>query len=212
MRKLIKLYESDDIDKDLNLTAKKIQEGFMVVFPTETVYGLGTNGLNSYAVKKIFDVKKRSLNKPVSLLVSDINMIKTIALNVSDLEWKLIECFFPGPLTIVLTKQKCVPDILTANNPTVGVRMPDDNIALNLIKKAGIPIATTSANISDEASSLSIEEAINQFGDDVDYYLDNGKSKIGIASTVIKVENNKVRILRQGSITKEEIEKICEVY
>lgn len=212
MRKLIKLYESDDINKDLNLTAKKIQEGFMVVFPTETVYGLGTNGLNSYAVKKIFDVKKRSLNKPVSLLVSDINMIKTIALNVSDLEWQLIECFFPGPLTIVLNKQKCVPDILTANNPTVGVRMPDDNIALNLIKKAGVPIATTSANISDEASSLSIEEAINQFGDDVDYYLDNGKSKMGIASTVIKVENNKVRILRQGSITKEEIEKICEVY
>lgn len=212
MRKLIKLYESNDIDKDLNLTAKKIQEGFMVVFPTETVYGLGTNGLNSYAVKKIFDVKKRSLNKPVSLLVSDINMIKTIALNVSDLEWQLIECFFPGPLTIVLNKRKCVPDILTANNPTVGVRMPDDNIALNLIKKAGVPIATTSANISDEASSLSIEEAINQFGDDVDYYLDNGKSKMGIASTVIKVENNKVRILRQGSITKEEIEKICEVY
>ena len=90
--------------------------------------------------------------------------------------------------------------------------MPDDNIALNLIKKAGVPIATTSANISDEASSLSIEEAINQFGDDVDYYLDNGKSKMGIASTVIKVENNKVRILRRGSITKEELEKICEVY
>lgn len=98
MRKLIKLYESDDIDKDLNLTAKKIQEGFMVVFPTETVYGLGTNGLNSYAVKKIFDVKKHSLNKPVSLLVSDINMIKTIAINVSDLELKLIECFFSRPI------------------------------------------------------------------------------------------------------------------
>lgn len=197
--------------KELKEAAEIIKQGGIVVFPTETVYGIGTNGLNESAIRKLFEVKNRPLNKPISLLVSDIEMIKEYTTNITDLEYKIIEKFFPGPLTIVLKKKNSIPNILTSQGTTVGIRMPDSEIARKLIDLVGVPIATSSANISGNASEIDVQSVIEDLGEKVDCYIDGGKSKIGMGSTVIEVVNNEIKILREGSITKKEIMEKCSI-
>lgn len=199
----------NEINKeDINEAALMIKQGKLVVFPTETVYGIGTNGLNEKAVENLYNVKKRPLNKPINLLISNIKMVDDIAENVSELEYKIMKKFFPGPLTIILNKKSLVPDIVTANGKTVGVRMPANEIALKLIEKAGVPIATPSANISTKPSGTNIEMIKNDFEENVDCYIDGGESKLGVPSTIVRVMNNKIVILRQGSITQDELDKL----
>ncbi len=199
-----------DFSKEINYEklkeiAKDIKNGAVVVFPTETVYGIGTNGLNEKAIKKLYDIKNRPKDKPISLLVSSIDMAKKVTCNITKTEYRIMEKFFPGPLTIVLKKELIVPDILTANTDTVGIRMPDSIIAQKLIEFANIPIATSSANISGMKSGTNIKDIMAELGDYVDYYIDGGKSKIGFGSTVIQIINNKPKILREGSITEEQL-------
>lgn len=196
----------NEIDyKKLQEVADIIKQGGIVVFPTETVYGIGTNGLDSKAITQLYEVKQRPLNKPISLLVSSLKMIEAVTENISDMEYKLMEAFFPGPLTIILKKNKVVPDNLTNNADTVGIRMPDNIIARKLIEYANVPIATPSANISGRSSGTNIQDIIKDFGDKVDYYIDGGPSELGIGSTIVKIEDNKPLILREGSIGEEQI-------
>ena len=195
-------------DKKLQEVANIIRQGGIVVFPTETVYGIGTNGLDSKAISKVYHVKQRPLNKPISLLVSSLEMVKAVTENISDIEYKLMEEFFPGPLTIILKKNKLVPNNLTNNTDTVGIRLPDNIIARKLIEYANVPIATPSANISGRSSGTNIQDIIKDFGDKVDYYIDGGPSKLGIGSTIVKIDGDKPVILRHGSISEEEINKI----
>lgn len=190
--------------------AEIIKKGGIVIFPTETVYGIGANGLDEKAVKKLYDIKQRPLNKPISLLVSDMNMVNEIAQNITELEYKLMENFFPGPLTIVLKKKDIVSDIVTAGQDTVGIRMPSGEIARKLIEYAKVPIATPSANISGKSSGTNLDEIMEDFEGKVDYFIDGGDSKLGIASTIVKVVDGIPYILRQGTITKEQIEEIAE--
>ncbi len=202
--KYINLKDNIDLEK-LKKPAKMIKEGKIVIFPTETVYGIGTNGFKSDSIKKIYEIKKRDFNKPISLLVNSIKMIESVAKNISDLEYALINRFCPGPFTIILKKKEEVPDILTANGDTVGIRMPDSLIAKILIDYSGVPIATPSANISGKPSGTSVDNIMKDFKDSVDCIIDSGESKLGIASTIVKVENEKPIILREGSIKKDEI-------
>lgn len=201
---------TDDNTKNLKIAANIIKKGGIVIFPTETVYGIGTNGLDEEAVKKLYEVKDRTLNKPISLLVSNFDMINQVAKDITEMEYKIMKNFFPGPLTIILNKKSCVPDILTAKGNTVGIRMPDNEIALKLIELSGVPIATPSANISGRPSGIDIEDIKKDFEGKVDLFIDSGKSKIGNGSTIVKVEDNEIKILRQGIITKEQIEDICK--
>ena len=194
-------------DMELKKVAQIIKNGGIVVFPTETVYGIGTNGLDANAIKKLYEVKKRSLSKPISLLVSDIDMIKKVAKNITEAENKIIENFFPGPLTIILKKKKIVPDILTANGDTVGIRIPDNEIARKLIKYAGVPIATPSANISGKSSGINLQDIKKEFKNKVDYYVEDKQISTGVSSTIVKIEKGIPKILREGNITKKEIEK-----
>ena len=191
MQKYIDFRNEIDYEK-LNKAANLIKDGKLVVFPTETVYGIGTNGLDKNAIK-----------------ISDIKMIEKVAKNISDMEYKLMKAFFPGPLTIILNKKDIVPDILTANGSTVGVRMPEGKIARELVKCADVPIAAPSANISGKPSGTNLQDIQKDFEKSVDCFIDGGKSKLGIASTIVKVVNNIPHILRVGSISKEEIEKIA---
>ena len=207
MEKLLNLKNSTDYQK-LRYPAVIIKNGGIVVFPTETVYGIGTNGLDKDAVKRLYNIKKRPLNKPISLLVSDFEMIEKVVKDISELEYKIMKKFFPGPLTIILNKKDIVPDIVTSGGSTVGIRMPEEEITRKLIEYAGVPIAAPSANISGKASGIDLQEIVKEFGDKVNYYIDGGKSKIGIGSTIVKVENNSIKILREGSISKKEIENI----
>lgn len=191
----------------LKQAAELIKQGKIVVFPTETVYGIGTNGLNANAVKKLYEVKKRPINKPISLLVSDIKMVEQIAKDITEIEYKIMEKFFPGPLTIILKKKDIVPNIVTAGQDTVGVRMPSGEIARKLVEIAGVPIAAPSANISGEPSGTNLQEIKKHLKENVDYFIDGGESELGIASTIVQVVNGEITILRQGNITLEQIKK-----
>lgn len=192
----------------LEKAAELIKQGKIVVFPTETVYGIGTNGLDQQAVKKLYEVKQRPLNKPISLLVSNMEMVNKIARDITDIEYKIMEKFFPGPLTIILKKKDIVPDIVTAGKDTVGVRMPSGEIARKLVETAGVPIATPSANITGEPSGTNLQEIKKHFGGKVDFFIDGGISELGLASTIVQVVDGKPVILRQGSITLEQIKEI----
>ncbi len=136
-------------------------------------------------------------------------MIKQVA-EITKEEYKLIEKFFPGPLTLILKKKEIVPDVLTSNKETVGIRMPANEIALKLIEYSKVPLATSSANISGKLNNTNIESIIKEFDKKVDYYIDGGKSKLGIGSTIVEVIDNKPYILREGSITKEQIIKALQ--
>lgn len=207
MEKYLNINNSKDYQK-LRYSAEIIKNGGIVVFPTETVYGIGTNGLDKEAVERLYKIKERPLNKPISLLVSDYEMIEKVVKDINELEYKIMKKFFPGPLTIILNKKDIVPDIVTSGGSTVGIRMPEEEITRKLIEYAGVPIAAPSANISGKASGIDLQEIVKEFGDKVDYYIDGGKSKIGIGSTIVKVENNTIKILREGSISKKEIEDL----
>ena len=191
--------------------AKIIKNGGIVVFPTETVYGIGANGLDENAVKKLYNIKQRPLNKPISLLVSNMDMVNQVAKDITELEYRLMEEFFPGPFTIILKKKEIVPDIVTSNQDTVGIRMPAGEIAKKLVEYANVPIATPSANISGKPSGTNFESVMRDFEGKVDFFIDGGKSELGISSTIVKVIDGVPHILRQGSITKEQIEKIAKV-
>lgn len=167
----------DDIDyTKLKEPAEIIKNGGIVVFPTETVYGIGTNALNANAVRKLYEIKKRPLDKPISLLVSNMEMIEHVAKDITKLEYALIKEFFPGPLTIILKKKDIVPNIVTANQDTIGIRMPIEKTALKLIDYVGSPIATPSANISGKPSGTDIENIMKEFDGKVDYFID-GRTK-----------------------------------
>lgn len=187
-----------------------IKQGKIVIFPTETVYGIGTNGLDENAVRKLYEVKKRPLNKPISLLVSNMEMVNLIAKDITETEYKIMKNFFPGPLTIILKKKKNVPDIVTAGQDTVGVRMPRGDVARKLVELSGVPIAAPSANISGEPSGTNLQEIMKHFEGKVDYCIDGGNSELGLASTIVQVIDDKPMILRQGSITLEQINKILK--
>ena len=193
----------------LEVAGNIIRSGGLVLFPTETVYGLGANGLDEEAVKKIYKAKGRSSDNPLILHICDIEMLGKIAQDISDLEFKLMNAFWPGPFTIILNKTDIVPLTVSGGLNTVGVRMPDNDIAQNLIKYADVPIAAPSANISGRPSGTSIEDIYQELSDKVDCIIDGGRTNIGVESTVVRVIDGVVHILRPGKITVEEITKVA---
>ena len=208
--KIIDLKDNSNYEQ-LKGCADAINNGELVIFPTETVYGIGANGLDEAAISKIFIAKGRKTDNPLILHISNMNMVNDIADNISDTEYKLMNTFWPGPLTIILNKKECVPNIATGNLNTVGVRMPSNKIARKLIEYSNVPIAAPSANISGRPSGTTIEDIIDELGEKVAYIINGGESKIGVESTVIRVIDNKIHILRPGFITKNDLEEISEV-
>ena len=191
--------------------AEYIKQGKLVLFPTETVYGIGANGLDAPAVKNIFIAKGRKQDNPLILHVSSIDMVERIAKDINDIEYELMKKFFPGPLTIILKRKDIVPNIVTGNLDTVGIRMPSNEIAHDLIELSNTPIAAPSANISGKPSGTNIEDIFNELSDRVDYIIDAGQTDIGVESTVIRVIENNIHILRPGKITKEDLETVAPV-
>ena len=175
------------------------------------MYGIGADGLNSKAVESIFLAKGRKNDNPLILHVSNLDMVNKIATNINDVEYKLMNKFWPGPLTIVLNKLDVVPNVVTGNLNTVGVRMPSNEIARKLISYSNTPIAAPSANVSGRPSGTNIFDIIDELGDKVDYIIDGGDTDIGIESTVVRVIDNNINILRPGYITKEDLETIAPV-
>ncbi len=204
---MVKMKPIKATDENIKKAAEIIREGGTVAFPTETVYGLGANGLDPVAVAKIFSIKKRPSFNPLILHISNKDQLGLICETSSTRIHTLIDKFWPGPLTLVLPKKQIVPEIVTADNPTVAVRIPDNEIALKLIEYAGVPIAAPSANLFNRLSPTTAEHVYKQLKDNVDMILDGGSTDVGVESTIIEIDINDVFLLRPGGVPKEELEK-----
>ncbi|OGS18519.1 MAG: threonylcarbamoyl-AMP synthase [Elusimicrobia bacterium RIFOXYA2_FULL_40_6] len=205
--KLLKVdYFKPEIEK-IELAAEAIKKGGTVIFPTETVYGIGVDALNPEAVKKVFEMKGRPQNNPLTIHLAYKQDIIKIARNIPDYIFKIIDKFMPGPLTIVLFKNKSVDDLVTAGRQTVGIRMPDHPVAYEFIKQSGSLIAAPSANFSSQKSPQSISEIPKGLLEKVDIALDSGPVSLGTPSTVVDFTVSPPKILRQGTIRMEDLQK-----
>lgn len=187
----------------IRAAADIIKRGGLVVFPTETVYGLGANALDDAAVKSIFDAKGRPADNPLIAHVASIEDALSVASGVPDLARALFERFSPGPLTVVLAKRPGLPDSVTAGLPTVAVRIPSHPVARALILASGCPIVAPSANISGRPSPTSFGMALADMEGRVDAIIDGGECEHGLESTVVSVTGKYLRVLRPGAVTQE---------
>ncbi|MCX5784514.1 MAG: L-threonylcarbamoyladenylate synthase [Elusimicrobia bacterium] len=192
---------------NIRKAAAIIRRGGVAAFPTETVYGLGADGLNPQACARIFEIKKRPRFDPLILHAASLGQAKKLFLKIPKPALKLMKKFWPGPLTLVLPKNDIVPDIVTSGLPTVAVRVPAHPVALKLIKLSGRPIAAPSANLFGRLSPTTATHVKNHLGNSPDIILDGGKTSVGVESTILTFIKNRPVLLRAGGITVEEIEK-----
>jgi len=185
-----------------------IRRGGLIVFPTDTVYGLAADPFNRQAVARLFAVKGRDANKAIAVLVGAAEQLDQVTRSFSESAGRLVERFWPGALTVVVPRHPDLPTELTAY-PTVGVRMPDHPFALRLLQATG-PLATTSANRSGGPNTVTAQEVQEQLGDQVDLVLDGGPCPGGVPSTVVDCTGSDVRILRQGAIPAGEIDRLFQ--
>ena len=182
---------------DLKSLSNILINGGVGIFPTDTVYGIGCNAFDDLAIKKLFDYKKRDLSKPINVLISNKKMLDKLVNNISDIEQKLMDSFWPGALTIVFKKNPNVSDLLTAGLDSIG--------------DVGLPLATSSANISNEPPIAYINEnLIKNFNNKVDFILDFGKIDTILPSTIVRVDDDKINILREGPISLNDILEVIK--
>ena len=195
-------------EQDIDMLARALRKGELVSIPTETVYGLGANGLDPEAMDKIYAAKGRPSDNPLILHVPNSESIKPLVTEVSTTAQALMDNFWPGPLTITLPKSDLVPDRATGGLPRVALRCPDYDGCRVLLQRAGIPIAAPSANISGRPSPTTAQDVYNDMNGRISYILDAGPCTIGVESTVVEVHDDKVIILRPGGITKAQLETV----
>jgi L-threonylcarbamoyladenylate synthase len=196
-----RILHTDEIDD----AAELLKQGELVAFPTETVYGLGGNGLDAASAAKIYAAKGRPSDNPLILHVASAEMIETIAGDLSELAQTLITEFWPGGLTLVLNKKPIVPAASTGGLSTVAVRMPAHPVALELIAACGFPLAAPSANKSGRPSPTRVEHVIEDLDGEIAAILDAGPTRIGMESTVLDLSGEHPAILRFGAVTEEEL-------
>ena len=188
----------------IRLATNTLMEDGLVVYPTETVYGLGANAISEKAVKKVFEVKRRDPGEPVSVAVSSLEMAKKIANVTKDAE-KIFRWLLPGPLTLVLQAKLGLPKLLMGGREKIGIRMPNSKVALELVRMAGVPLTSTSANLSGGLEPSTAEEAVRQLGKRVDLILDAGRCPISLPSTVLDLTEDPPLILRKGPVSYKEV-------
>ena len=199
-------------DEQLAQAAGIIRNGGLVAFPTETVYGLGANALDADAVARIYAVKQRPFASPLIVHVADEAMARTLTETWPSIAETLARKFWPGPLTMVVKKAVVVPDIVTANLDSVGIRVPNHPVALELIRQARVPIAAPSANRFTGISPTTAEHVLESLGESVDMILDGGPTQVGIESTVVSVRRKTPVVLRPGMISLAELEHATGVH
>lgn len=195
-----------DPDRDIGRAADVLRDGGVVAFPTETVYGLGANAGNGEAVARVFEIKGRPRFDPLIVHIASPGRIRDVAAIVPDAANELIRRFWPGPLTLVLPKRETVSDLVTAGLPTVGVRMPRHPVALDMIRRAGVPVAAPSANPFGMTSPTCADHVTSRLGASVDLVLDGGPCAVGLESTILSLAGDAPAVLRIGGLSVEAIE------
>ena len=193
----------------LREAADLLRAGRLVAFPTETVYGLGAHALDPAAVQRIYDAKGRPSMNPLIVHVATTTAARALAAEWTPTAQSLAEKFWPGPLTLVVKKRDVVPDIVTANHDTVGLRVPAHPVALALLETASLPVAAPSANLSTQVSPTTAEHVRRGLGDRVDLIIDGGPTSVGIESTVVDATGAVPRVLRPGMISHADIERVA---
>lgn len=187
-----------DIDKIVSV----VDSGGLVITPTDTVYGIMGDSLDENVIRKVYSVKRRTFSKPLILLMSDVEMIKKYTSDISDVEWDLINHFLPGLVTIVLKKNDLVSPLITSNSDYVGIRIPDNSELVEIIKKLGRPVISTSANISDSDVITRVNMISDELLSGIDYVYDGGEIN-NLSSTIIRVIDGELVILRRGELADE---------
>ena len=195
-------------EPDLNTAAAIIRAGGLVAIPTETVYGLGANGLDPEAVKKIFLAKGRPQDNPLILHIHDAEQLRDFCREIPDAARRLAEAFWPGPLTMILPAADCVPRTTTAGLDTVGVRCPDNDATREIIRLAGVPIAAPSANTSGKPSTTTAAHVLHDMDGKIDAIVDGGPCRVGVESSIVDLTGPVPRLLRPGGIGPEALERL----
>ncbi|MGH4126146.1 MAG: L-threonylcarbamoyladenylate synthase [Clostridium sp.] len=208
MKTKIAIMDQNNIDQNIiDEAGLVIAEGGLVVFPTETVYGLGANALDTLAVEKIFKAKGRPQDNPLIVHVADFN-IEYLVKEIPEISRKIMDKYWPGPITLIFNKSDLIPSTTSANLDTVGIRMPSNLIAKKLIEAAGTPIAAPSANISGRPSPTDVESCIEDLSGKIEYIIGGDKSEVGLESTIVDCTCTPLCILRPGAITIEMLREI----
>ena len=206
--KVIKVNEKNPEKELIEQAAQLIRHGKLVAFPTETVYGLGANGLDEEAASKIFLAKGRPQDNPLILHVSSMEEVKPLVKSIPKEAEEIAERFWPGPLTMIFERSSLIPDVITGGLDTVAIRMPNHPVALALIKASGVPIAAPSANTSGKPSPTIAQHVIEDLYGKVDMVIDGGATGVGLESTVLDLTTDVPTILRPGGITLEDLRPI----
>lgn len=191
--------------KNIEICAEEILSGGVVAFPTETVYGLGANALDTKAVQKIYEAKGRPSDNPLICHISDKSQIEQFAY-MTPIAEKLVDVFMPGPLTIILKKKDVVPSVVTGGLDTVGIRMPAHQCALSFIKACGVPVCAPSANTSTKPSPTTAKHVYDDLHGKIKYIIDGGNCEVGLESTIVDCVNK--ALLRKGGLSRESIESV----
>ena len=198
------------ISKDIDRAVEELNRNNIIGFPTETVYGLAGNAYETEAINKIFEVKKRPTFNPLIVHIKSISDLEKVACDIPPIAYELANAFWPGPLTLILKKQPHIPDLVTANQDTVAVRVPNHPVALELLHKLEYPLVAPSANPFKRISPTQAVHVEDYFGNQIGLVLEGGTCNSGIESTIVGFNNNKVEVYRLGALAMEEIEKYSE--
>lgn len=214
--KVFKYSELEENSKLYDEITEKLLNDEVICYPTETLYGLGCNALSVDAVIKLYQIKHRSIHRPTLILVSSIKMLNSVTDEISPLAQKLMDKFWPGPLTILFPLAAEFPSdigkILTAKTGKIGVRISSNPVAFKIAEKLSSPILSTSANISDKKGSGSPASIIKNFSHRISLFIDSGEIMNKKPSTLISIEDDGIVIKREGMIKREELEEVARVY
>lgn len=201
-----------DCSEDLKQAAQLLRSGETVAFPTDTVYGLGANAQSDTAIEKIYEAKGRPSDKPLILLIHDRKQLQLFTDTISDTAKKLMDAFWPGPLTLIFPlREGAVSSAVTRGQTTIGVRMPNHPTALTLLQLADIPVAAPSANLSGNPSPTTAQQVAKDLDGRIAAIVSGGSCNIGVASTIVDISTDTPVILRQGGITSAQLEQVLDV-
>ena len=193
-------WEEEIDEKELEEVIETLDNDGLIIFPTDTVYGIACNSLSERAIQKVFEIKNRARYKPINVLTDSVDKMLQVVETINPIERELIKKYMPGALTIIFNKNNNTPDILTAGLDTIGIRIPNNEIALRILSSFPYPLAVTSANISGEKDGVELNDFISKFDGKVDIIIDGGKTQLQKPSTIVRVENDNIEVIREGDI------------